>query len=209
MTDTQLRNEILNQIQMSIANGNLPGPQSAAVLTAIIDQGIANYRAATGATPSSAYATALGSFILSENPYAAVDDLVKPNIPTSSTAENPWVRRGGVLAQFNAGNPLPGSEPIPAGHVVHFSWVDWGHLQPNFSNLGTAPPSDVARPASQVLPANDTKSYGHNIVKTIRLQYTVKDRRYVGDAIATASGVGSTQDLQAGFILIQYSGSDH
>jgi hypothetical protein len=156
----------------------------------------------------------LGAFIVEQNPYASWENIDFPNLPLDPNGENPWVRRSGVLADHNALNPLSEDLPIPGGIVVNFSYVDWPELQsynPNDHPRGQLPPPEAfVKPEAEVelttrpVPFNN-RFYPHNIVKAVRLRYTVFDRRYK----RSSDQSGATgRDKQIGFILVLYSGGD-
>jgi hypothetical protein len=148
------------------------------------------------------YETSLGAFIIEQNPYASWEDIEFPNLPLDPKAENPWVRRSGVLRNYNALNPLPASEPIPGGLVVNFSYVDAPEFQdtrPYVKPPGEVPP-DTTRPTP-----DETRFYPHNVVKAVRVKYLVYDRRFKKSSPFVAA---QGRDRQTGYILVLYSGSD-
>lgn len=150
-----------------------------------------------------AYGTAPGAFIIEQNPYAAWEDIDFPNLPLDPRGENPWVRRSGVLRDKNALDPLEEKEPIPGGIVVNFSYGGAPELEDRVPFR--KPPGDVLPDPDKPAP-DRTKFYPHNIVKAVRLRYTVLDRRYKPSSpfVQTEGG----RDRQTGYILIMYSGND-
>jgi hypothetical protein len=140
------------------------------------------------------YESALGAYILDQNPYAEVDDLERPTIPDNPLAETRWIRKSGVLRNFHAFTPLPATQTIPAGEVLQFMHEDWAHLAETASWTETAPgPKPPIPPA---IPPDHTEIYSHRVVKFVRFRYTVKDRKQPGDA-------------QAAYFIVAYSGGDH
>jgi len=176
-----------------------------------IEGAVKKYRANTA--NRIAYETSLGGFIIEQIPYASWDDLDFPGLPLDPNGENPWVRRSGVLADHNALDPLPEDKPIPGGIIVNFSYVDWPELQDSRAqNPGELPTpeafikptdADVTLKTTPVPPR--TRYYPHNIVKAVRVRYTVFDRRYRKSSDNAAE---KGRDKQIGYILVLYSGSD-
>jgi len=187
--------------------GNVDCEKFVADLDDVLQEGVTEtvkqYRDQTAG--STAYETSLGSFIIEQNPYASWENIDFPNLPLDPHDENPWVRRSGVLRDNNALNPLRANEPIPGGTIVNFSYVN----DPDLQDDGTfvKPPGDLPKdPNKPPKPAPDrTDFYPHNIVKAVRLRYSVFDRRF-GKLSSFADTEG--RDRQTGYILILYSGSD-
>jgi hypothetical protein len=226
MSDQTLVDEIRKAVLAAVQP--FVSADRSAELDSAIGQSIADAVVAFRSSPagSSTYPGTLGNFIIEQNPYAKFDDIIFPDFPLDPNGENRWVRRSGVLSEYYAGNPLPGTEPIPAGHVVHFSYSDWPHLvepqkplpeydqtRPTFDANGIPeipsaflkPPAEVSPPAG-TLPPDSATSVAHNIVKTVRLRYSFFDRRYPANSeLAHQYG----RDRHSGFILICYSGGDH
>jgi hypothetical protein len=219
------------------------GKEFSELLGKHIDKAITDYRKFSG--DSAGYESALGSFLVEQIPYASWENLDLPNIPLDPNGENTWVRRSGVLSEYNAQKPLPAEQPIPGGIVVNFSYADWKYLRepddpedsgdyevvsrsdlapkpeaammsrapvaPEASSKEVVPDAFIKPPAFEekpdgAIPPNKTKYYPHNIVKTVRLRYTILDRRY---SKKDANLAGKNRDRQRGYILIQYSGSDN
>jgi len=162
-----------------------------------------------------AYETSLGAFIVEQNPYGSWDDLDFPGLPLAPNGENPWVRRSGVLADYNALNPLPPDKAIPGGIIVNFSYIDWPELQDYNHNdhPGEIPPAEAfIKPEAEVelttrpVPFQN-RFYPHNVVKAVRLRYTVFDRRY-GKSGHEVANDGLARDKQISYIVILYSGGD-
>jgi hypothetical protein len=177
----------------------LIGELDALLRTGVTDA-VKDYRA--NADDRIAYETSLGAFIIEQNPYAAWENIDFPNLPLDPQGENPWVRRSGVLRNNNALNPLPAKEAIPGGNTVNFSYVS----APELVDDGTFvnPPGDVLPDPKKPAP-DHTEFYAHNVVKAVRLRYSVFDRRY-GKSSEDATSFG--RDKQTGYILILYSGND-
>lgn len=178
-----------------------------------VTEAVTKYRTSTANQLS--YETALGSFIIEQNPYASWDGIDFPSLPLSPNGENPWVRRSGVLADCNALNPLSPDKPIPGGIVVNFSYVDWPELRDYNQNdhpAETPPAEAFIKPEAEVelttkpVPFK-SRFYPHNVVKAVRLRYTVFDRRYRPSGHEVTKD-GLARDKQISYILVLYSGSD-
>ena len=199
------------------ANKPLDGNLKAAVLGAI-DAASAELAAALAAagdvpTPDTfSYETALGAYILQQNPYASREKIVLPQIPSDPLAERPWIRKAGVLRNYHALKPLPREEAIPSGPIYEFAYENWPYLAETYVD-----PNDANNPENHTdfyterepgkkpaIPAKDSRHYPHNIVKTVRLRYTLVARRYDDGK----GPKGEENDRQAAYILIQYTGSD-
>jgi len=163
-------------------------------------------RAATISAEVLEYGFELGTYILAQNPYLPVDQLDLPNLPApTSNAENPWVRKSGVLVDRTADNILPQKDTIPAGNIVDFSYAEWPYLQAATGPGQFVKPVGTSVKPTGELPPDQNIVYPLNIVKSIRLRYTLEDRRYP----KPEEGSGTPRDLQIGYILISYSGSNN
>jgi len=206
VTDSELLASIRAKVKRIMADQR--GKTVDAALEKVVQDGIRDavleYR--SNSKNRIAYETALGAFILEQNPYVTWEKLELPNLPLDPNGENGWVRRSGVLRDYNALGPLPEDEAIPGGMVVNFSYVDRPELADPAppADPWTKPEGDVPKRTDEPAPFT-TKFYPHNVVKTIRLRYLYYDRRYAAsDKYAEKNG----RDRQLGYILIQYSGND-
>jgi hypothetical protein len=219
MSDSILMDTVLRKVAEVIEKRLeiLPSDELMQDIRDVITGGLVEYRGSR-----SIYETALGGFIIEQNPYATWEHLVFPNLPMNPDGENQWVRKSGVLAENHAGRPLAPDKPIPGGMVVNFSYADWEYLRDTEGREGItvplpgaasssepdplpAPASDPEKPKGD-LPPDFTTFYPHNIVKSVRLKYRYLDRLYppTGE-VAEAQG---KRDVHTGYILILYSGSD-
>jgi len=178
-----------------------------------IEDAVKAYRDKTA--DHAAYESSLGAFIVEQNPYASWEDIDFPGLPLDPNGENRWVRRSGVLADYNALNPLPPDKPIPGGIVVNFSYIDWPELKDyrDDEHPGQMPPAEVfIKPKADVELASrpvpfKNRFYPHNVVKAVRLRYTVFDRRYAKSGTEVTED-GLARDKQISYIMILYSGGD-
>jgi hypothetical protein len=231
MDNATLIDDVTHKIADIIQQGlNIsPGDDVMQAIRDVVIGGFGDYRASR-----TAYETSLGGFIVEQNPYATWEHLDFPNLPVDPNGENQWVRRSGVLSDYNALHTLPGTEPIPGGTTVDFTYADWRYLreldEPDTNhgdftvddvrpqalqgkNIFTdKPPGTQKRGPQDTLPPDEARSYGHNIVKTVRLRYTIRDRHY---PLKIYSKEENTEFVKkwgpcrhTGYILIQYSGSD-
>lgn len=141
------------------------------------------------------YESLLGAYIIEQIPYGVPPQDARPRIPENHDEEGRWVRKSGVLRDNSVFNPLSEFEPIPAGQPIQFTFEDWPHLNDNLE-VPEQPP-DPAPEIPPGHPSDGIRQYAHNIVKTVRLRYAVKDRELMPDGT-----------FQRGFILMAYSGGD-
>jgi hypothetical protein len=204
MSDTQLLQMLQQHVYEALSDQevHLDEKQQETVTDALM-AAIRQYRD-TGSGNSS-YEAALGSYIIGQNPYARSEQLEFPNLPLTPNGENRWVRKNGVLAHCSALNPLPRDESIPAGTDLDFSYADWEYLR---ELPGPAafqkPEGDQKRPPGEI-PPDLTTSYRLHIVKSIRLRYTLKDRRYLPKDVSAET----PRDLQTGYIVVSYAGGNN
>lgn len=155
---------------------------------------------------TSGYATALGAYIIQQNPYCSEAQLVLPKIPNTPNGERPWVRKSGLLRNNTTLDPLPGDVSIPAGPIVDFPYEDWKYLQE--TGPGHTDRYTEREPGTQdPYPPDFSTHYSHHAVKTVRLRYTIKERRWK-DGTGPDQPAGTKPDREAGYILVVYSGSD-
>jgi len=202
MSDTQLLQTLQQHVGKALTDQKveLDAKQQEAVTDALI-AAIRKYR--DTASGSTSYEAALGAYIIGQNPYVRWEQLEFPNLPLTQNGENRWVRKNGVLANYTALNPMPKDEAIPAGHPVDFAYADWEYLRELEGPAAFEKPEGDQKRDGE-LPPDLTRTYTLNIVKSIRLRYTLKDRRYLEGTIE-----GKPRDLQTGYILVSYSGSNN
>ena len=204
MSDSQLLETLKEYVAAALTNSGL-GPD--AKLDAAVDEAlrtaIRKYRD-TG-TGNTSYEAALGAYIIGQNPYVRSEQLDLPNLPLAQNGENRWVRKNGVLANYTALNPMLKNDAIPAGHPIDFPYADWNYLRELEGPAAFDRPEGDGQRNGE-LPPDLTRTYTLNIVKSIRLRYTLKDRRYRPDERPEGA---PERDLQTGYILISYSGSNN
>lgn len=204
MSDSQLLQTLQQKVAAALTSNGVALDEKAqeAVDDALI-AAIRTYRN-TGSGNSS-YEAALGAYIIGQNPYVRSEQLDLPNLPLTQNGENRWVRKNGVLANYTALNPLPKNEPIPAGHDVDFSYADWEYLREYSGAAAFQKPEGDQKRNGELAP-DVASTYVLNIVKSIRLRYTLMDRRYLPSERLEGA---PERDLQNGYILISYSGGNN
>ncbi len=130
-----------------------------------------------------------GEYVTNQIPYSDVaqNHLDLPDIPSAGAgqgSETPRVRKVGVLKENWSQNRLPTNAHIPGGDPDSFHYAS---LTQNW---------------------NRVDKYVHNIVKTIRFEYRIKNRPMVDDNGNPDRDENGNPIPSRGFILIKYSGAD-
>src|SRR4051794_25162721 len=107
MSDTTLMGKIEEKVTAAVAAKGVTVDDTLKLsIRESIADAITEYRDASA--DRAVYETALGGFIIDQVPYATWEHLDFPNLPIGPTGENQWVRRSGVLSEYNTLHPLPG-----------------------------------------------------------------------------------------------------